>query len=458
MLHPLNYATIINSQKNFFDSDVTKDIAFRKKQLLVMKSLLKNHEKEFYNAIYLDFKKSEFEAAATELVLIYHEINTALNKLRAWSRRKRVSTNIFNFPARSFIIPEPLGVTLVIGAWNYPYQLSLAPAVSALAAGNTVILKPSEICPNTSAVMAKLINENFPSEYFHVIEGGADVTTELLKLKFDKIFFTGSTAVGKIIYEAAAKNLTPVTLELGGKSPAFILKDCNMEISVQRLVWAKFINAGQTCIAPDYIMVEESVETLFLETLKKQIEKYHSGKIDESYVQIINDKHMERLIGLLETSKIFLGGTYDRTLRYFSPTVMNKVSFDDAIMKEEIFGPILPVITFTNLDAAIARVKELDKPLSCYVFSKDDRSVNKVLNLLSFGGGAVNDALMHISNTNLPFGGVGKSGMGSYHAEAGFRAFSHYKSILHKSSWFETNIKYPPYTDWKKKIIRMFMR
>jgi aldehyde dehydrogenase (NAD+) len=453
----MDYNEIVNAQRLFFDSNVTKNLEFRIVQLKKLKTLLQSNETRLYQAIYADFKKSEFETYATELALVYHDIDEAITMVKRWSRKKRVRTNIANFPAISFIIPEPLGVALVIGAWNYPYQLSFAPAVAAIAAGNTVILKPSEIPVNTSALMTELINKHFPQNYFTVVEGGTKETSELLESKFDKIFFTGSIAVGKIIYQAAAKHLTPVTLELGGKSPAFITKDCNMLESVKRLVWAKFLNAGQTCIAPDYVLVDESVKKLFLETVKNQLEKFDYQFENGNYVQIINDKNVIRLESLIDINKIYYGGTVNVTDRYISPTILTDITFNDKVMQDEIFGPILPVISYTNLDDVIKEVKARPKPLSCYVFTSSNALKNKILNELSFGGGAVNDAIMHISNSKLPFGGVGDSGTGSYHGEAGFKTFSHYKSILQKPFWFEPNFKYSPYTKKKFTWIKRFL-
>lgn len=454
----MSYSEIIDSQRSFFNSGSTKNVEFRITQLKKLSVLLRSNEPKLYQAIYEDFKKSEFETYATELALIYHDIDEAIKKIKKWSRRKKVKTNLTNFPARSFIIPEPLGVSLIIGAWNYPYLLSLAPCVAAIAAGNTVILKPSELSKNTSALMAELINKNFPQNYFKVVEGGAKETSELLELKFDKIFFTGSVPVGKIIYLAAAKHLTPVTLELGGKSPAFITSDCNLKDSVKRLVWAKFLNAGQTCIAPDYVLVDEKVKDVFLKTVKEQLEKFDHKFENENYVQIINDKNVDRLESLIDKNKVYCGGVVDKSIRYISPTILTNVTFDDNIMKDEIFGPILPVLSYTKLEDAVREVKARPKPLSCYVFTSDKEVENKVLSELSFGGGAVNDAVMHISNSNLPFGGVGESGTGNYHGEAGFKAFSHYKSILGKSFWFEPDFKYPPYSKkkfaWIKKLMR----
>lgn len=445
------------AQRQFFLRDETKKIAFRKAQLKKLKEVLTNNQQLLYDAIYKDFRKSEFETIETELAFVYHEIDLAIRRLDEWSERKYVPTNFVNFPAKSFIIPEPLGVSLVMGAWNYPYQLSLAPAVAALAAGNTVVLKPSEIPVHSSAALAKIINENFSSAYFHVIEGGVEATTAVLKEQFDKIFFTGSTAVGKIVYEAAAKHLTPVTLELGGKSPGIVLADADIHRTAQRLVWAKFLNAGQTCIAPDYILVDKRVEKKLLKALKAQVIQHYSEKEQSNYVQIINDKHFDRLQKLIDPAKVYHGGQHNKAERYIAPTILQNVSFDDAVMQEEIFGPLLPVITFDQLEQAIALIKARPKPLSCYIFSKSTKTVDYLLNTLSFGGGAANDAVMHISNGDLPFGGVGQSGMGNYHGEAGFRTFSHYKSILHKPFWFEAKIKYAPYSRLKQWLIKKML-
>ena len=449
--------TIFQNQKNFFNSNKTKSIDFRKQQLKKLKKLLKENEDVLFEAIYRDFKKAKFETYTTELSLLYSEIETALSQLNSWSKKKRVRTNFANFPAKSYIIPEPLGVVLVIGAWNYPYQLAIAPAIAALTAGNTVILKPSEIAFHSSAIMAKIINESFDAAVFYVQEGGVPETTTLLELPFDKIFFTGSTAVGKIVYQAAAKNLTPVTLELGGKSPTFVCKDADLEMSAKRMVWAKFLNAGQTCIAPDYVLVEETIKTSFLKAIVRELKKTNYCIVNENYVQIINDRNFERLKKLIDPNKIYYGGKTDKTERLIYPTILDNCTFDDLVMQEEIFGPILPIISFTNLDEALAKVKEREKPLSCYVFTSSYAIQHKIENELSFGGGAINDAIMHISNNKMPFGGVGASGMGNYHGKFGFDTFSHFKSILNKPTWLEFNFKYSPYTEWKQKIIKMLL-
>ena len=449
--------TVFQNQKNFFNSNKTKSIDFRKQQLKKLKKLLKENEDVLFEAIYRDFKKAKFETYTTELSLLYSEIETALSQLNSWSKKKRVRTNFANFPAKSYIIPEPLGVVLVIGAWNYPYQLAIAPAIAALTAGNTVILKPSEIAFHSSAIMAKIINESFDAAVFYVQEGGVRETTTLLELPFDKIFFTGSTAVGKIVYQAAAKNLTPVTLELGGKSPTFVCKDADLEMTAKRMVWAKFLNAGQTCIAPDYVLVEETIKTSFLKAIVRELKKTNYCIVNENYVQIINDRNFERLKKLIDPNKIYYGGKTDKTERLIYPTILDNCTFDDLVMQEEIFGPILPIISFTSLDEALAKVKEREKPLSCYVFTSSYAIQHKIENELSFGGGAINDAIMHISNDKMPFGGVGASGMGNYHGKFGFDTFSHFKSILNKPTWLEFNFKYSPYTEWKQKIIKMLL-
>jgi aldehyde dehydrogenase (NAD+) len=448
---------IIAEQRNFFNTNKTKNTDFRIEQLQKLKKLLKDNEGLLNEAIYKDFKKSEFDTYTNELALLYSDINEACKKLKRWARIKRVCTNIINIPAKSYIVPEPYGVTLIIGAWNYPYQLSFAPAIASIAAGNTVILKPSEIPQNTSRIIAEIVNSNFDTSYFHVVEGGVTQTQALLEQKFDKMFFTGSVPVGKIIYQAAAKQLTPVTLELGGKSPAIVTKSCNLKTTAKRLVWAKFLNAGQTCIAPDYVFVEQSIKEAFIKQMITEIEASHFSFSNDNYVQIINEKNMLRLSNLLVQDKIIYGGKYDMEQRYFAPTLMNNVTADDSIMQDEIFGPILPIIDYTTIDETIAFIKDRPKPLSCYLFTQDKTLKRKIANELSFGGGAINDAIMHITNSKLPFGGVGDSGIGSYHGKAGFSTFTHYKSMMDKPIHFEPNLKYSPRTQKKLNLARRIM-
>ncbi len=447
----------VKNQLEFFNSNQTKNIDWRIAQLKKLRTILKENEPLLYKAIYADFQKSVFDTFTSELSILYTEIDETIRNIKSWAKKEKVKTNLINFPAKSYIIPEPLGVTLVIGAWNYPFQLSLLPAIASIGAGNTVMLKPSEIASECSRVMAQLINNNFPSAYFKVIEGGVAETTALLEQRFDKIFFTGSTAVGKIVYQAAAKNLTPVTLELGGKSPAIILADCNLKITVKRLVWAKFLNAGQTCIAPDYVLVPKKLEQQFLALLKAELESQQFSIQNENYVQIINPKNLNRLAALLDKEKIYYGGKYNEQTRVFEPTIMHQVNFEDKVMQEEIFGPIVPVISYTELDDVIAKIKSGEKPLSCYIFTSNNETKNKLLNEISFGSGAINEAIMQIANSNLPFGGVGYSGMGAYHGQNGFRCFSHYKSILEKNTWIEPPLKYFPHTNGKLKFIKWMM-
>jgi len=454
-LKEFNYSTLVKSQLDFFNSNETKKIDFRINQLKKLKKVLKQNEELMDEAIYKDFKKSSFENYATELSLIYHEINLAIKNVKKWSKRKNINTDLANIPGKSYVIAEPLGVTLVIGAWNYPYQLSLSPMVAAIAAGNTCIVKPSELSLNSSNAMAKIINSNFDSNYLHVVEGGIKETTALLKEKFDKIFYTGSTQVGKIIMQAAAKNLTPIILELGGKSPAFVFNDANIKITAKRIVWAKFLNGGQTCVAPDYLLLEKGVKEKLIPEIKKQIVLIlgDNPKNSESFVRIINARHYQRLVKLIDKDKIIVSGDNDEKENYIAPTVLDNISFDDAVMQEEIFGPILPLIEFDNLNWAINQIKSRPKPLALYIFGKHRKIINKILNEVSFGGGAVNDAIMHLLNSNLPFGGVGDSGTGSYHGQYGFDAFTHYKSILDKSTLIEPPIKYAPYSSFKRSIL-----
>lgn len=453
----MKYTDILQAQTAFFNSNKTKDLSFRVAQLRALENLLRSNEKQLYEAIYADFKKSEFETYATELSMLYHDIDEACRKLRKWSRGRRVHTNLANQPGKSFIKAEPYGNCLVIGAWNYPYQLSLAPAIAAIAAGNTVILKPSELAAHSSAKMADLINQHFDPGFFHVVQGAVAETTALLEEKFDKIFFTGSVPVGRIVYQAAAKHLTPVTLELGGKSPAIVMADCNLKVTARRIVWGKFLNAGQTCVAPDYVLVDASIEQPLLLALKEQIKAFDYSLSNGNYVQIINQRNFERLKALIDPAKIYCGGQSNAAERTIEPCLLSGVHDDDPVMQDEIFGPLLPVIPFNTLDEAIAKVKSKPKPLACYVFSSKAKHIRMLMNRLSFGGGAVNDTIMHITNSRLPFGGVGNSGMGNYHGEAGFKAFSHYKSVLYKPYQMETRIKYPPYSSGKLKWIKRMM-
>jgi aldehyde dehydrogenase (NAD+) len=452
------YALLLDRQKSFFNSNKTKDLTFRTEQLKRLKRILIEHESELADAIYKDFGKSAFDFYTTEFAIIMKDIDDTIRNLSKWSKKRRIRTNLFNLPGRSSIIREPYGTCLIIGPWNYPYQLSFSPAIVAIAAGNTVILKPSELPYATSQIIKKLVNNNFDPDLFHVFDGGVEETSRLLALNFDKIFFTGSVPVGRIVYEAAAKNLTPVTLELGGKSPVFVSADCNLKVTARRIVWGKFLNAGQTCIAPDYILVEKRIKADFLKAICAEIERSAFSIENNNYVQIINKRNFDRIQSLYTAEDVYFGGKTDEEQRIIYPTILSEINFDHSIMQDEIFGPILPVIEYNDLDEVIRQVKSLPKPLALYIFSENKSIQNKILRAISFGGGAINDTIMHITNPSLPFGGVGTSGIGSYHGEAGFLAFSHEKSIFHKANWFEPPLKYSPHTPSRFKWIKRLMK
>lgn len=453
----MNYADILQQQKTFFNSHATKDLDFRKAQLQKLKKVVKSNEKLLYDAIYQDFGKSEFETFGTEISFIYKDIDYYLKNLKSFAKPKNVLTNIVNQMGSSKIVFEPLGNCLVIGAWNYPYQLTLTPVIAAIAAGNTCMIKPSELPENTMKAMAKLINENFDAKFLYVVEGGVEETTAILKLRFDKIFFTGSPRVGKIVYKAAAEHLTPVTLELGGKSPAFVTEKADLQIAAKRIVWGKFINAGQTCVAPDYLYVAENIKAKFLKVLIEEIKKRNYTDNVDHYCKIINERNFDRLEKMIDREKVVFGGETNREKRYISPTVLDNVTWEDAVMQEEIFGPILPILTYKNLETAMQTVVEGEKPLSAYLFSNDAKEQELFTEKLSFGGGCINDTLMHLSNDRLPFGGVGNSGIGHYHGKFGFIAFSHQKAILKKSNYLEPELKYPPYSDAKLNILKKLL-
>lgn len=453
----MKYHDILNLQKIFFNSLVTKNLNFRKEQLIRLKKIIRSNEKLLYEAIYKDFKKSEFETFGTEISFIYKDIDYYVSHLKSLARPKKTFTNIVNQLGSSKIIYEPLGSCLVIGAWNYPYQLTLTPVIAAIAAGNTCMIKPSELPENTMKAMAKIINENFNPEFLYVVEGGVEETTEILKLRFDKIFFTGSPKVGEIVYKAAAEHLTPVTLELGGKSPAFITENANLQVAAKRIVWGKFINAGQTCVAPDYLYVQENIKSRFLEILITEIKKRNYHQDAEHYCQIINERNFDRLEKMIISEKVIFGGETNREKRYISPTILDEITWKDAIMQDEIFGPLLPILTFKNLDEAFKQVIDGEKPLSAYLFSNNQKEQKHFVEHLSFGGGCINDTLMHLSNDRLPFGGVGNSGIGHYHGKFGFEAFSHQKAILKKSAYLEPELKYAPYTTTKYKILKKLL-
>ncbi|MCB0603362.1 MAG: aldehyde dehydrogenase [Saprospiraceae bacterium] len=450
----MNYNQLLQRQRDFFNTNATKDIQYRKSILLKLRDVIRENESKLNQAINDDFGKSAYETYTTELSFIYNEIEYFLKNLSRLTRPKKVKTNIINQLGSSKIYYEPYGCSLIIGAWNYPYQLTLVPAVCSLASGNTVVLKPSEIAANASKMILSIINENFESHLIHVIEGGVNETTSLLKERFDKIFFTGSTHVGRIVNQAAAQYLTPITLELGGKSPTIVTESADLKVSARRIVWGKYLNAGQTCIAPDYVYVDNKVKDAFLSELKKHIEQYAYNIKSGNYTRIINQNNFLRLQNMLSCGTLYHGGNADEKELSIEPTILCDVDWEEAIMQEEIFGPILPVIGYDNFDKVVEIIKQQEKPLAAYLFTKNEKEKDVFLNQISFGGGCINDTVMQISNPNLPFGGVGNSGRGNYHGKYGFLSFSHQKSVIDKPIWGEPNFRYPPYTSAKQKIVK----
>lgn len=447
----------IEKQREFFKKGTTKNVDFRIQQLNLLKNLIIQNEKEIMDALYKDLHKSEFEAYSTEIGMVLSEISYTLENIRKWSVPEKVKTPITNFKSTSYIYPEPYGNTLIIAPWNYPFQLCFAPLVGSMAAGNTAIIKPSSTSHHTSDIIEKIINENFDEGYIHVIAG--EESKKLIDEKFDYIFYTGSPSVGRIIMEKAAKNLTPVTLELGGKSPCIVDNEGNLDIFAKRIVWGKFLNAGQTCVAPDYLMVQKDIKD---ELVSKMINCINTFFTDNpmntpDYVRIINEKHFDRLVGLLKGGNILYGGEYDKESLYISPTLIDGITWEHPVMNEEIFGPIFPILEYESLDEVIDIVNNHPKPLALYFFSSNKEKQEKVLNSISFGGGCINDTIMHLSSPYLPFGGVGTSGMGSYHGNKSFDTFTHYKSILNKSTKIDLNHRYPPY-EGKLKTVKKYLK
>ena len=452
-------AELLVKQRAYFATGATRPLEFRLRQLSLLEEAIRTREEEIVSALHADFRKPRHESIATEIAISIDEIRFARKNLKKWMRPESRPTPLYLMPAKSRIHFEPLGCVFVIGPWNYPFQLAIAPLVGAIAAGNCVVLKPSELAPRTSATLAALIKDVFPEEYLAVREGGVKETTELLALKFDHVFFTGSTSVGKIIYEAAARNLTPVTLELGGKSPAIVCADADLDLAARRLAWGKFMNAGQTCVAPDYLYVQESVADVLLEKMKATIARFYGERPKESadFARIINRRNFDRLSGMIDPAKVFCGGDVDVGQLYISPTILKNATWEDAIMREEIFGPLLPVMTFKELGEAIGEIKKRDKPLAAYIFSSSNESQSALVEGVSFGGGCINDSCVHLGNAHLPFGGTGASGLGAYHGKKSFETFSHAKSVVHKSGWLDLDLRYPPYSPGKLTRLRWLL-
>ncbi|HDK9215862.1 TPA: aldehyde dehydrogenase [Staphylococcus aureus] len=447
--------------KAFFNTQQTKDISFRKEQLKKLSKAIKSYESDILEALYTDLGKNKVEAYATEIGITLKSIKNARKELKNWTKTKNVDTPLYLFPTKSYIKKEPYGTVLIIAPFNYPFQLVFEPLIGAIAAGNTAIIKPSELTPNVARVIKRLINETFDANYIEVIEGGIEETQTLIHLPFDYVFFTGSENVGKIVYQAASENLVPVTLEMGGKSPVIVDETANIKVASERICFGKFTNAGQTCVAPDYILVHESVKDDLITALSKTLREFYGQNIQQSpdYGRIVNLKHYHRLTSLLNSVQmnIVFGGHSDEDERYIEPTLLDHVTNDSAIMQEEIFGPILPILTYQSLDEAIAFIHQRPKPLSLYLFSEDENATQRVINELSFGGGAINDTLMHLANPKLPFGGVGASGMGRYHGKYSFDTFTHEKSYIFKSTRLESGVHLPPYKG-KFKYIKAFFK
>jgi len=448
----------MSEMRAFFQTGTTLSVAWRKKQLKALRASISEHESDILKALYDDLGKSDFEGYATELGIVYSEIDQHLKHLDAWSRPKRVRSTALSFPSRSFIITQPLGVVLIMSPWNYPFQLTLAPLVAALAAGNCAVVKPSRHSSNTSRIIVEVLARVFPSDYVTTFEGGSEMNTALLNYRVDHIFFTGSPTVGKIVMQKAAVFLTPVTLELGGKSPTIIDEGANLKLAAKSVAWGKFLNAGQTCIAPDYILIKHDLQQRFIEELIGAIQgMYGTDPLNNSeFPKIINQKHFSRLTKLLEGATLTYGGQLDPKLMKIAPTILTEPDLLSPLMTEEIFGPVLPIIAFDQFEEAFSFVQERAHPLALYYFGNNRQNEKRVVHTLLYGGGCINDTVLHLSNPHLPFGGVGSSGMGKYHAKEGFSTFSHTKSILKKFTFLDIPLRYAPFKG-KFSLLKRFM-
>jgi aldehyde dehydrogenase (NAD+) len=441
--------TTIERQREFFAQDKTKDILFRLEHLKRLEICIKNHEKDILAALKKDLNKAPFEAYATEVGMVLEELRFVRKHLTEWAVPKKVRTPITNFLSASMIYSEPYGVVLIMSPWNYPFMLTIAPLIGAIAAGNCVVVKPSNYSPNTSEIIDIVLSEVFRKDYVTIVHGGREANQSLLEQKFDYIFFTGSVAVGKLVMEAAARYITPITLELGGKSPCIVDETADLDLAAKRIVWGKFTNAGQTCVAPDYLMVHYSVKEVLLNKIKEYIVTFYGANASENedFPKIVNEKHLQRLVDLIEGEHIVIGGELSRDTNQIAPTVVDHITWDSPIMAEEIFGPILPILEYKDLNEVVTRVNSRPKPLALYYFTNKKENERKIIRSISYGGGCINDTIMHLATSHMPFGGVGESGMGGYHGKASFDTFSHKKSILKKSNLFDIPLRYPPYKD-----------
>ena len=461
MITTLEVERMIEEQRQFYDTGVTKEIAFRKAQLQFLKETIKKYEKDVLTALHLDLHKSEFEAYSNEIGIVYDSINYMIKNVEQWLEPQKIKTPIHFQPGKSYVVREPYGVTCIIGPFNYPFQLVMEPLIGAIVGGNTAILKPSESSIHTTAIIKTIIEETFDSRFVRVVEGEKETVQALIHAPFDYIFFTGSVAVGKIVAQAAAQRLTPITLELGGKSPAIVDQTANLEVAAHRIAWGKFNNAGQTCVAPDYVLVHHSVYTKFIKIMKKVIVEFYGKDAQQSidFARIINERQFNRLTKLLDAEKdhITFGGKTDSNDNYIEPTLVEGIDWNSPIMEDEIFGPILPVMAYQDLPRVISQIKRLPKPLAGYLFSETDAAIDYFLRELPFGGGCINDCITHVGNMHLPFGGVGPSGVNAYHGKASFDAFTHAKSIMHRSTKLANSLLYPPYKG-KVKLVRTILK
>ncbi len=452
--------SLLEKQRKYYKTGATIPVKFRVEQLKKLYSAVKKYQTEVNDALTADLGKSRFEGFMCESGLVLSEISYMIRHTRRFAKRKTVATPITNFAARCFRQPVPYGNTLIMSPWNYPFLLTIDPLADAIAAGNTAIVKPSAYSPATSRIIEKIVKECFAPEYVAVVTGGRAENTALLEQKFDFVFFTGSQAVGKEVLRHTAEHLTPAVLELGGKSPCIVDKSANIKLAARRIVFGKYLNCGQTCVAPDYILCESSIKAEFIVEVIKQIKKQYGDNPLENkgYGKIINERHFERLSALIDKNKVVIGGETNSKTNKIAPTVMDNVTESDAVMGEEIFGPIMPVLEFDDFDELIDELKDKDKPLALYLFSNNKKHINRVTKELSYGGGCINDVVVHLATSEMGFGGVGESGMGSYHGKDGFEAFSHYKSVMDKKTWLDLPMRYQPYNKFYEKLLHMFLR
>lgn len=450
--------TIVQRQRDYFASGATKPVERRLEMLRRLEETIRLREDDINAALKADLNKPPMESYMTETGMVLSEIAFLRKHAAAWARPTHVPTPMAQFPARSFILKEPYGVALIMSPWNYPVQLTLEPLAGAVAAGNCAVVKPSAYTPRTSRILAELIAAVFPSEYVTVVEGGRAENSALLEEQFDYIFFTGSVSVGRLVMEKAAKHLTPVSLELGGKSPVLIDETANIPLAARRVAFGKCLNAGQTCVAPDYVLIHRSVKEAFLTEYRKAVASFFPGGDYSDMPVIVNDKHFQRLLGLLEGQNVAMGGPVDPQRRFIPPTLLDEVSWDAPVMQEEIFGPILPMLAYTDLEEAMSAIAARPKPLALYLFTSNATVERKVLGRLSFGGGCVNDTIIHLATSHMGFGGVGDSGMGGYHGKRSFMTFSHEKSIVKKSVLLDLPMRYRPYTRARERMVRKFLK